>query len=153
MVLANRYDCQMFLEVTGLSGSGKSVMASITTLLAVKDNTTSATIDTLESSRERAIVVGFSLIILPDQEKWSGNGAGIKAITGDDAVAIDPKYHDTYSTHIPEVIPTKERDPQLLNKISTELAVVIRHLMQRFSQLERPARCYKRNRCPARRWG
>ncbi len=163
MVLANRYDWQMFLEVTGPGGSGKSVMASIATLLAGKDNTTSATIDTLESSRERASVVGFSLIILPDQEKWSGDGAGIKAITGGDAVAIDPKYRDAYSTHIPavilavnnnpmrfsdlsggvsrrrviltfpEVIPAKERDPQLLDKISTELAVIVRHLMQRFS--------------------
>ncbi|MGB8925901.1 MAG: primase-like DNA-binding domain-containing protein [Pantoea agglomerans] len=163
MVLANRYDWQMFLEVTGPGGSGKSVLASIATLLAGRDNTTSATIDTLESSRERASVVGFSLIILPDQEKWSGDGAGIKAITGGDAVAIDPKYRDPYSTHIPavilavnnnpmrfsdrsggvsrrrviltfpEVIPAKERDPQLLDKISAELAVIVRHLMQRFA--------------------
>lgn len=153
----------MFLEVTGPGGSGKSVMASIATLLAGKDNTTSATIDTLESSRERASVVGFSLIILHDQEKWSGDGAGIKAITGGDAVAIDPKYRDAYSTHIPavilavnnnpmrfsdrsggvsrrrviltfpEVIPVKERDTQLLDKISAELAVIVRHLMQRFA--------------------
>ncbi|MFC0226113.1 primase-helicase zinc-binding domain-containing protein [Serratia aquatilis] len=163
MVLANRYDWQMFLEVTGPGGSGKSVMASIASLLAGKDNTTSASIDTLESSRDRASVVGFSLIILPDQEKWSGDGAGIKAITGGDAVAIDPKYRDGYSTHIPavilavnnnpmqfsdrsggvsrrrvilpfpEVIPTHERDPQLLTKIIGELAVIVRHLMQRFA--------------------
>lgn len=166
MMLANRYDWQMFLEVTGPGGGGKSVMASIATLLTGKDNTTSATIDTLEFSRERASVVGFSLIILPDQEKWSGDGAGIKAITGGDAVAIDPKYRDAYSTHIsgvilavnnnpmrfsdrsggvsrrrviltsPEVIPSKERDPQLLDKISTELAVIVRDLMQRFSKPE-----------------
>ncbi|PQY13793.1 primase-helicase zinc-binding domain-containing protein [Cronobacter sakazakii] len=166
MVLANRYDWQMFLEVTGPGGSGKSVMASIATLLAGKDNTTSATIDTLESSRERASVVGFSLIILPDQEKWSGDGAGIKAITGGDAVAIDPKYRDAYSTHIPavilavnnnpmrfsdrsggvsrrrviltfpEVIPAKERDPRLLDKIAGELAVIVRHLMLRFANPE-----------------
>lgn len=73
MVLANRYDWQRFLAVTGPSGSGKSAMASIATLLAGKDNTMSATIDTLESSHERASVVGFSLIILPDQE----NGAAM----------------------------------------------------------------------------
>lgn len=163
MVLANRYDWQLFLEVTGPGGSGKSVMAAIASLLAGKDNTTSATIDTLESSRERASVVGFSLIILPDQEKWSGDGAGIKAITGGDAVAIDPKYRDAYATHIPavilavnnnpmqfsdrsggvsrrrvilpfpEVIPANERDPQLLAKITGELAVIVRHLMQRFA--------------------
>lgn len=159
MVLANRYDWQMFLEVTGPGGSGKSVMASIATLLAGKDNTTSATIDTLESSRERASVVGFSLIILPDQEKWSGDGAGIKAITGGDAVSVDPKYRDAYSTHIPavilavnnipihltdrsdgdsrrgvilhfpELIAPEERDPQLRDIISRKLAVIVRQLM------------------------
>ncbi len=32
----------------------------------------------------------------------------------------------------PEVISVKERDPQLLDKISVELAVIVRHLMQGF---------------------
>ncbi|QLK60151.1 DNA primase [Enterobacteriaceae bacterium Kacie_13] len=163
MVLANRYDWQLFLEVTGPGGSGKSVMAAIARMLAGNDNTTSASIETLESSRERASLVGYSLIILPDQEKWSGDGAGIKAITGGDAVAIDPKYRDAYSAHIPavilavnnnpmqfsdrsggvsrrrviitfpEVIPANERDPQLIEKIGQELAIIVRHLMQRFA--------------------
>lgn len=108
-------------------------------------------------------MVGFSLIILPDQEKWNGDGAGIKAITGGDAVAIDPKYRDAYSTHIPAVIfavnnnpmcfsdrsvgvsrrrvittfpdaiQANKRDPQLLTKIRGELAVIVRHLMPRFA--------------------
>jgi len=163
MVLANRYDWQLFLEVTGPGGSGKSIMASVSRLLAGTDNTTSASIETLESSRERASVVGYSLIILPDQEKWSGDGAGIKAITGGDAVAIDPKYRDAYSAHIPavilavnnnpmqfsdrsggvsrrrviitfpEVVEAHERDPHLLDKITAELPVIVRHLMQRFA--------------------
>ncbi|EJJ8180288.1 DNA primase, partial [Escherichia coli] len=94
MVLANRYDWQLFLEVTGPGGSGKSIMAEIATLLAGEDNATSATIETLESPRERAALTGFSLIRLPDQEKWSGDGAGLKAITGGDAVSVDPKYRD-----------------------------------------------------------
>ena len=162
MVLANRYDWQLFLEVTGPGGSGKSIMAEIATMLAGTDNATSATIETLESSRERASVIGYSLIILPDQEKWSGDGAGIKAITGGDAVSVDPKYKDAYSTHIPavilavnnnpmrftdrsggvsrrrvilhfpEIIPANERDPQLKEKIQGELAVIVRQLMQRF---------------------
>ena len=53
MVLANRYDWQLFLEVTGPGGSGKSVMAAIARLLAGSDNTTSATIDNLESRARR----------------------------------------------------------------------------------------------------
>ncbi|EBW7597990.1 DNA primase [Salmonella enterica subsp. enterica serovar Virchow] len=163
MVLANRYDWQLFLEVTGPGGSGKSILAEIATMLAGEDNATSATIETLESPRERAALIGFSLIRLPDQEKWSGDGAGLKAITGGDAVSVDPKYKDAYSTHIPAVIlavnnnpmrftdrsggvsrrrvilhfpeqiAPEERDPQLKNKIARELAVVVRQLMQKFS--------------------
>ena len=163
MVLANRYDWQLFLEVTGPGGSGKSILAEIATLLAGEDNATSATIETLESPRERAALIGFSLIRLPDQEKWSGDGAGLKAITGGDAVSVDPKYKDAYSTHIPAVIlavnnnpmrftdrsggvsrrrvilhfpeqiAPEERDPQLKNKIARELAMIVRQLMQKFS--------------------
>lgn len=101
--------------------------------------------------------------MLPDQEKWSGDGAGIKAITGGDAVMVNPKYRDAYSTRIPavilavnnspmrfsdrsggvsrrrviipfpEAIAASERDPALKDKIRAELAVIVRHLMQRFS--------------------
>ncbi|EOV9601919.1 primase-helicase zinc-binding domain-containing protein [Cronobacter malonaticus] len=163
MVLANRYDWQLFLEVTGPGGSGKSILAEIATLLAGEDNATSADIDTLEDPRRRASLIGFSLIRLPDQEKWSGDGAGLKAITGGDAVSVDPKYQNPYSTHIPAVIlavnnnpmrftdrsggvsrrrviihfpeqiAPEERDTQLKDKIAHELAVIVRQLMQRFS--------------------
>ncbi len=163
MVLANRYDWQLFLEVTGPGGSVKSILAEIATLLAGEDNATSADIDTLEDPRKRASLIGFSLIRLPDQEKWSGDGAGLKAITGGDAVSVDPKYQNPYSTHIPAVIlavnnnpmrftdrsggvsrrrviihfpeqiAPEERDPQLRDKIARELAVIVRQLMQKFS--------------------
>lgn len=163
MVLANRYDWQLFLEVTGPGGSGKSILAEIATMLAGEDNATSATIEMLESPRERAALIGFSLIRLPDQEKWSGDGAGLKAITGGDAVSVDPKYRDAYSAYIPAVIlavnnnpmrftdrsggvsrrrviiyfpeqiAPEERDPQLKDKIAQELAVIVRQLMQQFS--------------------
>ncbi len=111
MVLANRYDWQLFLEVTGPGGSGKSILAEIATMLAGEDNATSADIDTLEDPRKRASLIGFSLIRLPDQEKWSGDGAGLKAITGGDAVSVDPKYQNPYSTHIPAVILAVNNNP------------------------------------------
>ena len=88
----------------------------------------------------------------------------IKAINGGDTLSVEPKYCDAYSTHIqavilavnnnpmrftdrsggvsrrrvilhfPEIIPAEERDPQLKEKISGELAVIVRQLMQQFSQ-------------------
>lgn len=73
-------------------------------MLAGEDNATSVDIDTLEAPRKRASLMGFSLIRLPDQEKWSDDGAGLKAITGGDVVSVEPKYQNPYSTHIPAVI-------------------------------------------------
>ncbi len=164
MVLANRYDWQLFLEVTGPGGSGKSVMAEICTILAGKANTVSASMRALEDARDRALVVGFSLIIMPDMTRYAGDGAGIKAITGGDKVSIDPKHKAPYSTRIPavvlavnnnamtfsdrsggisrrrvifnfsEVVPENERDSMLAEKIEGELAVVIRHLLTRFKE-------------------
>ncbi|EIX4507268.1 DNA primase [Escherichia coli] len=170
MVLANRYDWQLFLEVTGPGGSGKSVMAEICTMLAGKANTVSASMKALEDARERALVVGFSLIIMPDMTRYAGDGAGIKAITGGDKVAIDPKHKAPYSTRIQavvlavnnnamsfsdrsggisrrrvifnfsEVVPENERDPMLAEKIEGELAVVIRHLLTRFADQDEARR-------------
>ncbi|HCE8854616.1 TPA: DNA primase [Citrobacter freundii] len=163
IVLANRYDWQLFLEVTGPGGSGKSVMAEICTMLAGKANTVSASMRALEDARDRALVVGYSLIIMPDMTRYAGDGAGIKAITGGDKVSIDPKHKAPYSTRIQavvlavnnnamtfsdrsggisrrrvifnftEVVPENERDTLLAEKIEGELAVVIRHLLTRFA--------------------
>ena len=162
MILANRYDWQLFLEVTGAGGSGKSVFADIATMLAGKNNTVSANMESLEKPRERSLIVGQSLIILPDQAKYIGEGNGIKAITGGDDVAIDEKYKKPYSTkiqgvilainnnpmtfsnddggisrrrvifHFGEPVPANERDPILKDKIRGELSVIIRHLFNYF---------------------
>ncbi|CDL86930.1 toprim domain-containing protein [Xenorhabdus cabanillasii] len=163
MVLANRCDWQLFLEVTGAGGSGKSIFAEVCSMLAGKGNTVSASMAALENPRERALIVGYSLIILPDQTRYVGDGSGIKAITGGDEVAIDPKHKQPYSTRIPavvlavnnnamsfsdrsggvsrrrvifnfsEVVPENERDPLLRDKIAAELPIIIRQLLHRFA--------------------
>lgn len=170
MVLANRYDWQLFLEVTGPGGSGKSVMAEICTMLAGKANTVSASMKALEDARDRALVVGYSLIIMPDMTRYAGDGAGIKAITGGDKVSVDPKHKAAYSTRIQavvlavnnnamtfsdrsggisrrrvifnfsEVVPEDERDTMLSEKIEGELAVIIRHLLTRFASQDEAKR-------------
>ncbi|PHM42255.1 toprim domain-containing protein [Xenorhabdus szentirmaii] len=163
MVLANRYNWQLFLEVTGAGGSGKSIFAEICLMLVGKGNTVSASMAALENPRDRALIVGYSLIILPDQTRYVGDGSGIKAITGGDEVAIDPKHKQPYSTRIPavvlavnnnamsfsdrsggvsrrrvifnfsEVVPENERDPLLRDKIAAELPIIIRQLLHRFA--------------------
>ena len=163
MILANRHDWQLFLEVTGAGGSGKSVFAEIATMLAGKNNTVIGTMDALEKARDRALIVGYSLVILPDQPRYMGSGAGLKAITGGDEVTIDPKHKQPYSCKIPavvlvinneamrfnernggisrrrvifhfgEVIPEKERDLNLVSKIEQELPSIVRLLLNEFT--------------------
>lgn len=163
MVMANRYDWQLFLEVTGPGGSGKSVFAEICTMLAGKGNTVAASMSSLENPKERELIVGASLIVLSDMTRYAGDGAGIKAITGGDKVAVDPKYKTPYSMSISavvlavnnnsmtfsdrsggisrrrvifnfaDVVPDGDRDLRLSEKIEAELAVIIRHLLTRFA--------------------
>lgn len=163
MVLAKRYDWQMFIEVTGEGGSGKSVFTAIAALLAGEHNTSSGNMKALDEARGRAQFVGKSLIILPDQPKYSGEGTGIKAITGGDPVEIDGKYEKQFTTVLHAVvlatnnepmtfternggvarrrvifpfdIPVQEpdKDPDLPQKIARELPVIIRRLLATFA--------------------
>ncbi|HHB9442552.1 TPA: DUF5906 domain-containing protein, partial [Yersinia enterocolitica] len=111
MILSNRFDWQLFLEVTGEGGSGKSVFTHIATLLAGRQNTASGNMAALDQARGRAQFVGKSLITLPDQVKYVGEGAGIKAITGGDLVEIDGKYEKQFSTLITAVVLATNNEP------------------------------------------
>lgn len=163
MVLANRYDWQMFIEVTGEGGSGKSVFTAIATLLAGEHNSASSNMKALDEARGRAQFVGKRLITLPDQPRYAGEGTGIKAITGGDRVEIDGKYEKQFSIVLQAVvlatnnepmtfternggiarrrvifpfnIPVKDadKDPDLVEKIRHEIPVVIRHLLTVFA--------------------
>ncbi|EDJ5487134.1 toprim domain-containing protein [Salmonella enterica] len=167
MVLANRYDWQMFIEATGRGGSGKSVFAGIATMLAGEHNTEPADMEMLDSRRDRAPLFGKSLIVLPDQTQYVGSGSGLKAITGGDRVSIDPKHMKPFSAIIKAVVlvtcnePMKftennggisrrrvifafnrpvedeQKDPDLLDKIAAELPVIIRHLLAEFADQEK----------------
>lgn len=163
MVLANRHDWQLFVEVTGEGGSGKSIFTAIAMILAGERNTASGSMSSLDSARGRSQFVGKTLIIMPDQTRYVGEGAGIKAITGGDPVEIDGKYEKQFTTVINAVVvatnnepmafternggiarrrvifpfnnPVTEsdKDPDLVAKISLEIPVIIRCLLAEFS--------------------
>ncbi|ECH9301627.1 DNA primase [Salmonella enterica subsp. enterica] len=167
MVLAKRHDWQLFIEVTGEGGSGKSVFSSIATMLAGEHNTASGSMSTLDLARGRAQFVGKSLIIIPDQTRYVGEGSGIKAITGGDPVEIDGKYEKQFTTVLSAVViatnnepmtfternggiarrrvifpfnnPVSEedKDPELAGRIRREIPVIIRHLLNEFSDPNR----------------
>ncbi|EHJ6761544.1 DNA primase [Escherichia coli] len=167
MIMANRYDWQMFIEATGDGGSGKSTFTHIASLLAGKQNTVSAEMISLDDAGGRAQVVGSRLIVLADQPKYTGEGTGIKKITGGDPVEINPKYEKRFTAVIravvlatnnnpmifteraggvarrrvifrfDNIVSEAEKDRELPEKIAAEIPVIIRRLLANFTDPEK----------------
>ncbi|HCR8729501.1 TPA: DNA primase [Shigella flexneri] len=167
MIMANRYDWQMFIEATGDGGSGKSTFTHIASLLAGKQNTVSAEMTSLDDAGGRAQVVGSRLIVLADQPKYTGEGTGIKKITGGDPVEINPKYEKRFTAVIravvlatnnnpmifteraggvarrrvifrfDNIVSEAEKDRDLPEKIAAEIPVIIRRLLANFTDSEK----------------
>ncbi|HAL9249451.1 TPA: DNA primase [Escherichia coli] len=167
MIMANRYDWQMFIEATGDGGSGKSTFTHIASLLAGKQNTVSAEMTSLDDAGGRAQVVGSRLIVLADQPKYTGEGTGIKKITGGDPVEINPKYEKRFMAVIravvlatnnnpmifteraggvarrrvifrfDNIVSEAEKDRELPEKIAAEIPVIIRRLLANFTDPEK----------------
>ncbi|EMF9518196.1 DNA primase [Escherichia coli] len=167
MIMANRYDWQMFIEATGDGGSGKSTFTHIASLLAGKQNTVSAEMTSLDDAGGRAQVVGSRLIVLADQSKYTGEGTGIKKITGGDPVEINPKYEKRFTAVIravvlatnnnpmifteraggvarrrvifrfDNIVSEAEKDRELPEKIAAEIPVIIRRLLANFTDPEK----------------
>ncbi|HAZ0007942.1 TPA: DNA primase [Shigella sonnei] len=167
MIMANRYDWQMFIEATGDGGSGKSTFTHIASLLAGKQNTVSAEMTSLDDAGGRAQVVGSRLIVLADQPKYTGEGTGIKKITGGDPVEVNPKYEKRFTAVIravvlatnnnpmifteraggvarrrvifrfDNIVSEAEKDRELPEKIAAEIPVIIRRLLANFSDPEK----------------
>ncbi|MCP8902056.1 DNA primase [Shigella flexneri] len=167
MIMANRYDWQMFIEATGDGGSGKSTFTHIASLLAGKQNTVSAEMTSLDDAGGRAQVVGSRLIVLADQPKYTGEGTGIKKITGGDPVEINPKYEKRFTAVIravvlatnnnpmifteraggvarrrvifrfDNIVSEAEKDRELPEKIAAEIPVIIRRLLANFTDSEK----------------
>ncbi len=167
MIMANRYDWQLFIEATGDGGSGKSTFTHIASLLAGKQNTVSAEMTSLDDAGGRAQVVGSRLIALADQPKYTGEGTGIKKITGGDPVEINPKYEKRFTAVIravvlatnnnpmifteraggvarrrvifrfDNIVSEAEKDRELPEKIAAEIPVIIRRLLANFADPEK----------------
>ncbi|WP_324667989.1 DUF5906 domain-containing protein [Escherichia coli] len=167
MIMANRYDWQMFIEATGDGGSGKSTFTHIASLLAGKQNTVSAEMTSLDDAGGRAQVVGSRLIVLADQPKYTGEGTGIKKITGGDPVEINPKYEKRFTAVIravvlatnnnpmifteraggvarrrviflfDNIVSEAEKDKDLPEKVAAEIPVIIRRLLANFAAPEK----------------
>ncbi|MGP1628025.1 MAG: DNA primase family protein [Aggregatibacter segnis] len=163
-ILTNRYNWQMFFEITGKGGSGKSVFASIATLLAGVKNTASSNLEKFDDERGLSGLENKTLILCPEQSKYAGDGSGLKSITGGDTVRVRYNYQDPFDVKITalvmlinnrpcsftersggvdrrrvifdfkKIVPEDERDPHFMDKITLEVGGIIRKVFDSFPE-------------------
>lgn len=162
MVLINRYDWQLFLEITGVGGSGKSIFNELAKMLVGADNTASITLKELENINHRAKLIDKTLIYSSDQENYIGDGAELRAITGGDTISVRLLYRDPFDTtinavymmtnnksatfkehnggiarrrviyHFNKAVPESMIDTKLVDKLLSESAGIVRLLLDTF---------------------
>ncbi|MFC0797081.1 phage/plasmid primase, P4 family [Pasteurella multocida] len=165
-ILTNRYNWQLFFELTGKGGSGKSVFAHIATLLAGEQNTISAKLEDFDNAKDLEGFENKTLILCPEQSKYAGEGGGLKAISGGDLLRVNPKHKKPFFTKITalimlinnepcrfteraggvdrrrvifdfqRVVPDEKKDPDFINKITLEAGGIIRKVLNAFTQPE-----------------
>ena len=163
-ILTNRYNWQMFFEITGKGGSGKSVFASIATLLAGDKNAISAKLEDFDNAKDLEGFENKTLILCPEQSKYVGDGGGLKSISGGDLLRVNPKHKKPFFTKITALImlinnepcrfteraggverrrvifdfkksvPEEERDPHFMDKITLEVGGIIRKVLDAFPE-------------------
>lgn len=163
MVLTRRHDWQLFIEVTGVGGSGKSVFTDICAMLVGSANVGVGGLDILANAAARVDLIGKALITMPEEGGKRNSGQYIKQITGGDLMAFNPKFLKPFSTTLDAVVlcinnspmkflddnggiarrrvlfsfnkqvPHNDRDEQLSRKIRDELPVIVRHLFATFA--------------------
>ncbi|MFP4733027.1 DNA primase family protein [Pasteurella multocida] len=92
MVLTNRHEWGLFLEATGVGGAGKTVFSEISAIINGNQNTAYLSLQELEKDTNRALLVGKSLSISPDQKHYKNSADELKAITGGSAVTVRNLY-------------------------------------------------------------
>ncbi|MBF0786114.1 hypothetical protein IR120_11695 [Muribacter muris] len=97
MILTNRYEWQLFLEITGEGGTGKSIFNHLAKILAGgEENTAAFSLKDLESPTMRCGLIDKTLCYSPDQESYISDGGILRSITGGDAISFRPLYKGAF---------------------------------------------------------
>ncbi len=92
--LLTRERLKCFLEITGPSNTGKSVLGNLLRALVGEKNTAAGTLQRLEDRSQRfetAKLVGKRLAIFSECQDYSGRLEVLKALTGDDSIGAEIK--------------------------------------------------------------
>ncbi|MEZ9198954.1 DUF5906 domain-containing protein [Shewanella sp. 10N.286.54.B9] len=158
MVLLRKYDWQLFVEVVGPGGTGKSTFATMISLLVGLSSVKTIEAKDLEVPERRVDILNAALLYLPDMETYQGDGSGLKKITGGDPVSCRRLYGPSFSAHIRaiilavnnspmrftdqggaisrrrvlihlgQIVPSNKQDPNFSSKLRKEVPAIIQYL-------------------------
>ena len=111
MVLLRKYDWQLFVEVVGKGGTGKSTLAALINLLVGEASVQTIEAKDLETPEGRASIANAALLYLPDMKQYQGDGAGLKKITGGDPVSCRRLYGSPFKAYIRAIVLAVNNDP------------------------------------------
>lgn len=116
MILTNSYEWQLFLEITGTGGSGKSIFNEIALILVGEENATSINLKDLEKLSARTKLLDKMLIFAPDQGRISTDGAILKGLTGEDLMSFEPKYKDPFDARVKSIFLMTNNEPVIFTE-------------------------------------
>ncbi|MEE3731858.1 phage/plasmid primase, P4 family, C-terminal domain [Mannheimia haemolytica] len=116
MILTNSYEWQLFLEITGVGGSGKSIFNEIAIMLVGEENSTSVYLKDLEKISARTKLLDKMLIFAPDQGRIVTDGSILKALTGGDMMGFEPKYKAAFDARIQSIFLMTNNEPVIFTE-------------------------------------
>lgn len=166
MILNNRNDWQLTLELIGEPGGGKSIYLEVGKMLSGDDNHEAITLDILNENKARDIILNKTFLYSSDQAKYIGDASILKQISSGEEVTFNPKNKPPFSTKVKAIIAIcsntlpiykndgggmdrrrvifpftrsvdeNDRDVNLVDKLKAELGGIIRKIYDTFPQAE-----------------
>lgn len=176
MILNNRHDWQLTLELIGEPGGGKSTFLQVAKMISGEGNYTAIDLELLKDEKARDIILNKTFLFSPDQARYVGDSSILKRISGGDEVSFNPKNKKSFSAKVNAVVAIcsntlpiykndgggmerrrvlfpftravedKDKDEHLVEKIQNELGGIIRKLYDEFKDPNDAKKALERQR-------
>jgi len=91
-IVTSRADLQVFMEVIGTAGTGKSTFMKLAHALVGRENYHPVRLQSLETNRfEAANIYRKRLVTVTDSSEYTGGLSGLRTLTGDDVMVLERK--------------------------------------------------------------
>lgn len=104
MILNNRNDWELTLELIGEPGGGKSVYLEIGKMLSGDGNHEAIDLEILQDDKARDIILNKTFLYSADQAKYIGDASILKKISSGENVTFNPKNKKSFSASVKSII-------------------------------------------------